>query len=154
MEVYELYIDHTHGKVFSVMELVDGREMFSYIAECGCYTENLAKSLFRQLLKGINFLHASGIVHRDLKPNNILVKDEGKSLKITDFNVAKFFDSEYKDLKNLRRSQLIMYTYTGTLAFSAPEVFLSGPYTKSVDLWSAGCVLYTMLSGFQPFHHK
>ncbi len=44
-----------------------------------------------------------------------------------------------------------MWTYTGTVAFSAPEVFYGSQYTEAVDMWSAGVVLYTMLCGYQPF---
>jgi len=104
------------------------------------------------LICGIRYLHGNGIVHRDLKPNNLLVLENGKDLKITDFNVAKFFEGEYKDLENLQNTKLKMYTYTGTLAFSAPEIFDSDSYTDVVDLWSAGCVLFTMLGGSQPFY--
>jgi serine/threonine protein kinase len=75
-------------------------------------------------------------------------------LKIADFNVAKFFDGQYKDLNTLGKFRFKMYTYTGTLAFSAPEIFDSNSYTESVDMWSAGCVLYTMLCGYQPFDHE
>lgn len=44
-----------------------------------------------------------------------------------------------------------MWTYTGTIAYSAPEIFLNGCYDESVDMWSAGVVLYTMLFGIEPF---
>lgn len=44
-----------------------------------------------------------------------------------------------------------MWTYTGTVAFSAPEIFNEGQYNQKVDLWSAGCILYTLLSGNLPF---
>ena len=50
-------------------------------------------------------------------------------MKITDFNVAKFFDSQYKDASTLEKHKFTMYTYTGTLAFSAPEIFDSNEYT-------------------------
>lgn len=113
----------------------------------------MAKPLVAQLFAGIDFLHSNGIVHRDLKPNNLLVSDN-HLLKIADFNVAKFFDAKYKDSDTIGRYKFKMYTYTGTLAFSAPEIFVSNSYTESVDMWSAGCVLYTMLCGYQPFDHE
>lgn len=113
--------------------------------------EDNARRLFRQLLEAISFLHSSKIVHRDLKPNNILILEDGESLKLTDFNVAKFFEGEYKDAQKIIPDELKMYTYTGTLAFSAPEILECRSYTEKVDLWSAGCVLYTMLCGSQPF---
>ena len=64
------------------------------------WVEDSAKLLFKQLLEGVNYLHSKGVVHRDLKPNNILV-DTDENLKITDFNVAKFFSNDYKDFKSL-----------------------------------------------------
>lgn len=48
-------------------------------------------------------------------------------------------------------NKIRMFTYTGTLAFTAPEVLVGEVYTESVDMWSAGVVLYTMLSGKEPF---
>lgn len=47
-----------------------------------------------------------------------------------------------------------MWTYTGTVAFSAPEIFTGGGYTSKVDMWSAGCILYSMLSGRLPFNSE
>ncbi len=72
-------------------------------------------------------------------------------MKITDFNVSKFSEKQKKDLTALSKSNFKMWTYTGTVAFSAPEVFYGSQYTEAVDMWSAGVVLYTMLCGYQPF---
>lgn len=63
-----------------------------------------------------------------------------------DFNVS----SKKKDLKESFR----MMTKTGTVAFSAPEIFLQNIYNEKVDIWSAGVVLYMMLCGVNPFDHE
>lgn len=67
-------------------------------------------------------------------------------MKITDFNVAKFCN-DYKNYDMLKQNNYEMNTYTGTIAFRAPEMFLKKPYNESIDMWAAGCVLYTMLCG-------
>ena len=92
-------------------------------------SEKVAKMLFRQLLKGIMYLHKNGVIHRDLKPNNILVHAVGDNmtLKITDFNVAKFHD-DYHLYDAFSSANFNMNTYTGTLAFRAPESFLMFKY--------------------------
>jgi calcium/calmodulin-dependent protein kinase I len=72
-------------------------------------------------------------------------------VKIADFNVSKFIENKVQKYNSLSRENYKMWTYTGTIAFTAPEVFMEDEYTESVDLWSAGCVLYTMLCGYQPF---
>ncbi len=98
------------------------------------------------------FLHKHGVVHRDLKPGNILISGAPNRLrlKITDFNVAKFVDERPFDV--FGRNNFEMGSHTGTLAFKAPEAFILDRYSESVDLWSCGCILYTLLSGYQPFY--
>lgn len=150
IEVKKLLIDNLTGKIYLVMEYFEGDEMFEYISNSGSYSEQKAKYLFKQLLEGIHFLHKKGIVHRDLKPNNILVSTNGKVLKITDFNVAKFCD-DYQNYDDFKKNNYEMNTYTGTIAFRAPEMFEKLSYSESIDIWAAGCVLYTMLCGEQPF---
>ena len=153
IEVKKLLIDELTGRIYLVMECFEGDEMFEYISNCGSYSEEKAKDLFKQLLEGIHFLHKKGIVHRDLKPNNILVSKDGKILKITDFNVAKFCD-DYQNYDDFKKNNYEMNTYTGTIAFRAPEMFEKLSYSESIDIWAAGCVLYTMLSGEQPFYSE
>lgn len=154
VKVYELYIDDFHAMVYSVMEYFNGEEMFSHITKICNYTEATAILLFKKLIQGIKHLHENGIIHRDQKPNNILVSPCGEKLKITDFNVAKFYDGHYKNINNLSKYKFKMYTYTGTQAFSAPEILLVESYYEAVDMWSAGTVLYTMLCGHQPFYKE
>eukprot|EP01017_Pseudomicrothorax_dubius_P026307 TRINITY_DN2923_c0_g1_i2.p1 TRINITY_DN2923_c0_g1~~TRINITY_DN2923_c0_g1_i2.p1 ORF type:complete len:358 (-),score=52.97 TRINITY_DN2923_c0_g1_i2:178-1251(-) len=149
IEVYELYYHADENKIYLVMELVEADEMFEVIKGLGAYCERDACEIFRQILLALEYLHSQGVVHRDLKPNNILV-DKRLKVKIVDFNVAKFSE-KYKDYSSFSKHNYQMLTYTGTIAFSAPEIFLGGEYTEAVDMWSAGVVLYTMLGGCQPF---
>lgn len=67
-------------------------------------------------------------------------------MKITDFNVAKFC-KDYQNYDKFKKDNYEMNTYTGTIAFRAPEMFRKVSYNESIDMWAAGCVLYTMLCG-------
>jgi serine/threonine protein kinase len=94
-----------------------------------------AKFFFKQILDGIYYLHSKGVTHRDIKSENILLSDHGPSplLKIADFGLSKM--------------QRLMITHCGTLIYSAPEIIMNNQYTRAVDIWSLGCLLYAMLSG-------
>lgn len=70
-------------------------------------------------------------------------------MKLTDFNISKFVDSKSK--YGTFHPEVKMLTYTGTIAYTAPEVFDIGLYDEKVDVWSLGVVLYTMLCGYEPF---
>ena len=78
----------------------------------GAYTEMVALIIFEQLTQGIEYLHKNGVCHRDIKPSNILVTKTNQ-VYIADFNVSRKRTEE----------TFRMMTKTGTLAFSAPEIF-------------------------------
>lgn len=124
------------GTVYIVMELIEGMELFEAIAQIGGYCEEDAKKLFAQILAAIKYMHENGVCHRDIKPSNIMVQKKKKSIKVTDFNISK-----------LTNNGANMQTLTGTEAYKAPEMIMRGEYSTKVDLWSAGCVLFTMLIG-------
>ncbi|CAK80762.1 unnamed protein product (macronuclear) [Paramecium tetraurelia] len=159
----EIYIQwfegfQSTGMVCVIMEKIEGREMFEVIQQQKQYSgiiltkkETIARVLFIQILEAIKYMHENYCCHRDLKPNNILCAHDGKSIKITDFN----FNDRYKEFGDLNQhGKIEMWTYTGTVAFSAPEIFSGNLYNEQVDLWSAGVILYVMLSGELPFNQE
>ncbi|XP_038072890.1 calcium/calmodulin-dependent protein kinase type IV-like [Patiria miniata] len=138
-------IFETDEKLFLVLELVTGGELFDRIVTQGYYSEKDAASVVRQLCSAVQYLHEHGIVHRDLKPENLLYADstENAALKLADFGLAKML---YKDVQ--------MQTVCGTPGYCAPEVLFGKPYTPKVDMWSVGVITYILLCGFEPFYDE
>ncbi|XP_012277318.1 calcium/calmodulin-dependent protein kinase type 1-like isoform X2 [Orussus abietinus] len=131
-------------KVYLVMELVTGGELFDRIVEKGSYTEKDASGLIRQVLEAVDYMHEQGVVHRDLKPENLLYysQDEDSKIMISDFGLSKMEDSG------------IMATACGTPGYVAPEVLAQKPYGKAVDVWSIGVISYILLCGYPPFYDE
>ncbi|XP_076681652.1 calcium/calmodulin-dependent protein kinase I isoform X2 [Andrena cerasifolii] len=131
-------------KVYLVMELVTGGELFDRIVEKGSYTEKDASGLIRQVLEAVDYMHVQGVVHRDLKPENLLYysPDEDSKIMISDFGLSKMEDSG------------IMATACGTPGYVAPEVLAQKPYGKAVDVWSIGVISYILLCGYPPFYDE
>ncbi|KAL5578846.1 hypothetical protein UlMin_011288 [Ulmus minor] len=124
-----------------VMELCAGLELFDRIIAQGQYSEKAAAELFRAIANVVHICHFMGVIHRDLKPENFLFssKDEGAMLKAADFGLSVFIEEGkvYRDL-------------VGSAYYVAPEV-LRRSYGKEIDTWSAGVILYILLSGVPPF---
>ncbi|XP_011307069.1 calcium/calmodulin-dependent protein kinase type 1 isoform X3 [Fopius arisanus] len=131
-------------KVYLIMELVTGGELFDRIVEKGSYTEKDASGLIRQVLEAVDYMHEQGVVHRDLKPENLLYysPDEDSKIMISDFGLSKMEDSG------------IMATACGTPGYVAPEVLAQRPYGKAVDVWSIGVISYILLCGYPPFYDE
>jgi calcium-dependent protein kinase len=93
-------------------------------------------------MQAINYCHSKEIAHRDLKPENFLflTKHDDSPIKVIDFGLSKSFDQQSN-----------MKTKAGTPYYISPEV-LDGNYDQSCDVWSAGVILYILLSGVPPFY--
>ena len=148
IKIFEYYIDeHYH---YIVTELVTGGELYDTIVKFQKFNEKKAAYIMRQILSALNYLHSKGIVHRDIKPENILVVKPDKNSK-------KFFNNDEINIKiidfgasNFFKSNEILTLKVGSPYYIAPEV-LNKSYNEKCDIWSAGVVLYVMLTGSFPF---
>jgi len=137
------------NKMCLVLDLLEGGELFDRIIEQGHFTERNASQCFGQLVEALDYLHQKQIAHRDLKPENLLFTSKCKNkevyvkeewnMKLIDFGLAG--SCKYELLK----------TPCGTPNYVAPEILRKEKYGVSVDMWSAGVILYIILCGFPPF---
>jgi len=171
VELYEFSESNEH--YFLVLELAPGGELFHRIVKLTYFSEDLTRHVIVQVAQAIRYLHEEkGVIHRDIKPENILFEpipiipsppgakpdeddkeDEGVfqpgiggggigRVKIADFGLSKVVWNEQT------------MTPCGTVGYTAPEIVKDERYSKSVDMWAMGCVLYTLLCGFPPFYDE
>ena len=93
------------------------------------------KSLSRQIISGMNYLHSSCILHRDLKTQNIFLTSKGE-VKMGDFGISRVLQHTYDCAK----------TAIGTPYYLSPEICQDKPYNQRSDIWSLGCMLYEMVT--------
>ncbi|KAM0068741.1 putative protein kinase CAMK-CDPK family [Helianthus debilis subsp. tardiflorus] len=127
--------------VHLVMELCAGGELFDRIVARGHYTERKAAELTRTIVGVVEACHSLGVMHRDLKPENFLLmnKREDAVLKTIDFGLSVFF-----------KPGETFHDVVGSPYYVAPEV-LNKSYGPEADVWSAGVIVYILLSGVPPF---
>lgn len=170
-------VDFSESKqyYYIILELAPGGELFHQIVRLTYFSENLSRHVITQVAEALQYLHeVKGVVHRDIKPENLLFEpipfvptknpkprsaededkvDEGEfipgvgaggigKIKIADFGLSKVvWDNQ-------------TMTPCGTVGYTAPEIVKDERYSKSVDMWAMGCVLYTLLCGFPPFYDE
>ncbi len=137
--VYD-FSDTDPAGTFFAMEYVEGCTIDTPPQQGGGRGLQEVFALFRQLLSGLGYAHAHGVIHRDIKPANLLVAADG-TLKITDFGIA-----QVGSLKHTQTGLMI-----GTPAYMAPERYLGGDIDRRCDLYSAGVVLFELLTSRRPF---
>ncbi|KAK4128376.1 Pkinase-domain-containing protein [Parathielavia appendiculata] len=161
---YIEHIDWDDRLLIIIMEFVGGGDLGKLIADNGPLSESGTKTMARQLLDALGYLHDMNITHRDVKPDNILVSSQAPFVvKLTDFGLSKMVDNE----------QTFLRTFCGTLLYCAPEVYseyaeyddhgrrhprnryrrpnTGQRYDHAVDIWSLGGVLFYALTKKPPF---
>ncbi|KAL4786249.1 kinase-like domain-containing protein [Aspergillus varians] len=159
------YIDHhEHDRwIYIIMEYVPCGELSTYLQNMVKIPEDMVKTIARQILHALKYLHKRRITHRDIKPDNILISShEPLKVKLSDFGLSKVVQEE-----------TFLKTFCGTLLYCAPEIYpeydmyrrgevrkrrrvgdpqpKTSPYDQSVDMYSLGAVLYHLLAGIPPY---
>ena len=129
------------GVAYLVMEYVEGPTLRDLIA-AGPLSVKEALGLVAQLLRPLGAAHRAGLVHLDIKPENVLLPSDGSVAKVADFGLARAVTEV---------TQTTTGNVLGTVAYLAPELITSGDSTSRADVFSAGVVLYELLTGEQPF---
>ena len=163
---------------YIVQELVTGGEIFLAIVKYTYLSEDLSRHIIVQVANAIRYLHEEvGIVHRDIKPENLLFypidmipsANPQAKLRRSDDPNSKLDEGEFIQglggatigavkLADFGLSKQIWEHNTktpcGTVGYTAPEIVRDERYSKEVDMWAIGCVLYTLLCGFPPFYDE
>lgn len=156
------------SKFYMVFPLCTGGELYDAVVSRGHFTEQDAAKLFRQIMGALEALHEQNILHLDIKPENILLESKAPDAKVfvTDFGLSKFSSDVAKQPPfnenefNIKRAKC-MYEHEittefvrGTYGYMSPEVILMGYSSPAADVFAAGVVLYILLCGYPPFHHR
>ena len=129
------------NNVFLIMELITGGTLRELLAERGPMPPHAAAEVMRGMLTGLSVAHEKGMVHRDIKPDNVLI-DASSRVKLSDFGLVR------AAAENTHSTDQIV----GTVAYLSPEQVDGSPITAASDVYSAGIVLFELLTGRTPFH--
>ncbi|KAF8318194.1 Pkinase-domain-containing protein [Clavulina sp. PMI_390] len=130
-------------RLYLAMPLINGGELFNHLQREGSFDISRTKFYAAELLCALEHLHSFNVIYRDLKPENILLDYKGH-IALCDFGLCKL------NMKNDSKTD----TFCGTPEYIAPELLQGKGYTRSVDWWTLGTLLYEFLTGLPPFYDK
>ena len=128
---------------YLVMEYIKGKTLRDILKMNGALSQRDAEQIMIGVLNALEYSHRMGIIHRDIKPGNIMISEQGM-VKVMDFGIARALDDS---ATTMTQSQGVV----GTAQYLSPEQARGEQVDMRSDLYSAGCVLYEMLTGRPPF---
>ncbi|CAI5757408.1 unnamed protein product [Candida verbasci] len=131
----------SNEKLYLVLSFINGGELFYHLQREGKFSMDRSRFYIAELLSALSSLHEMNVIYRDLKPENILLDYQGH-ISLCDFGLCKL---------NMTQDATTR-TFCGTNEYLAPELLLNQGYTRSVDYWTLGTLLYEMLTGLPPFY--
>lgn len=142
--VQYLGYERTEDRISIFLEYVPGGSVGGCLRKHGKFQETVIRSLTRQTLLGLQYIHNKNILHRDLKADNLLLDLDG-TCKISDFGISKRSRDVYGNDANM--------SMQGTIFWMAPEVIQTKRqgYSAKIDIWSLGCVVLEMFAGRRPW---
>ncbi|MEJ6020472.1 Stk1 family PASTA domain-containing Ser/Thr kinase [Corynebacterium sp. H113] len=140
VNVYDQGVDSA-GHVFLIMELVDGGTLRELLRERGPMPPHAVAAVMKPVLEALSLAHERGMVHRDIKPENVLISDNGR-VKLADFGLVR----AVADAKITSTSVIV-----GTVAYLSPEQVTGTDITPASDVYSAGVLMFELLTGETPF---
>lgn len=160
-KVKELILDNDYFYSIICMEYSNiDKNVLQYVNAHGRLTEAETRQAMRQLFETLEYIHSLDYAHRDVKPDNVLIEvstpeNEGDERKVktilVDYNIAKKAKSYRKTTEDSKddgsKFRCNYLTHIASQNSQAPELFKSGYYSESVDIWGAGLVFYTLLTG-------
>ena len=134
----------TDNLLYIFTEWVPGGSLQSLLKKFGSFDEPVTQKYTFQILQGLHFLHVNRVVHRDIKGANVLIDDKG-TVKLADFGASKQLSGTLATLQSDNMS------LRGTPYFMAPEVITQTGHGRKADIWSVGCTVLQMITGYPPW---
>ncbi len=148
VKVYDLGI-HDGLAPFYSMDYLPGRSLEQILVDDGPLEFGHAIDVLLEVLDGLAYAHRNGIIHRDIKPGNIMIDADKKveSVKVLDFGISKFIGPDLATQQSLTAAGDIF----GSPFYMSPEQCTGGVVDARSDIYSIGCTLFELITGFVPF---